>query len=515
MTMHTAEALVNAAEDGDTETLKALLAQGAPVDGRVKGHATALMRASAAGKTDAVQVLLDAGADIEAQKDDGLTALMMAAFFGHSEVVRVLLAHGADPARFDQLGSTALTWAMSRGFTDVVKILKEAGSAPPDSAEVKLPVSTRAVAEPVSLSEQSLPETASAENAVIPDLTEQPAQAPTSPGSQSSASGPEHAPDTDTFKIDELTGEETLDDETLDGETLDGDTTSHEVETLKKHIAEPAPIPWLTAKPVAASPPESRRFKVDLQQNNSVPISGGQTQTRTTGKNFSTMLGYAALALVMGFVAVALIWYVTASRDSVDATSIASPSEPAPNAPASQSNVSSTNVGNQAASAKNASNDAADEMRGNRRANEQNETRHDVGPTDGRQNILPSDESAVLKDALNEWIAATNGRDVLKQMSFYAPVLTAFYRLRNVSIRAVRAEKERLAAQPGIINIQIGQPEITFSRDGRFANMRFHKSYLIGSGSKSRRGEVVQELIWEKIGEVWKIVSERDVQVVR
>ncbi|MDT5061101.1 MAG: hypothetical protein QOH63_1560 [Acidobacteriota bacterium] len=126
----------------------------------------------------------------------------------------------------------------------------------------------------------------------------------------------------------------------------------------------------------------------------------------------------------------------------------------------------------------------------------------------------PKDARAELSKMLEEWIAATNARDVNRQMSFYAPALSVFYQKRGVSQAAVRAEKFRLFAQINSINVHTSAPEIRISDDERTATMRFHKSWNY-AGAQSSSGEVVQELGWRKTESGWKIISERDVQVIR
>ena len=120
-----------------------------------------------------------------------------------------------------------------------------------------------------------------------------------------------------------------------------------------------------------------------------------------------------------------------------------------------------------------------------------------------------------LRDALSEWIAATNDRDIERQMSFYMRELKAFYLLRNVSSNAVRAEKNRAFAAARSIDIRAAEPEIVFQNNGRDAVMRFRKVYDIQSGRASRSGEVIQELRWQQTAAGWKIFSERDVKVIR
>lgn len=120
------------------------------------------------------------------------------------------------------------------------------------------------------------------------------------------------------------------------------------------------------------------------------------------------------------------------------------------------------------------------------------------------------DTRAELRASLNEWIAATNARDVGKQMTFYAPNVEAFYLARNASRAAVREEKSRLFAQARAVDVRASEPEIRLDRDNRTAVMRFRKRYQIDE----RGGEVLQELRWRRTPSGWRIVSERDLRVI-
>ena len=126
-----------------------------------------------------------------------------------------------------------------------------------------------------------------------------------------------------------------------------------------------------------------------------------------------------------------------------------------------------------------------------------------------------NDSAEELRKTLSQWISATNGRDIEKQMSFYMSRLQAFYLTRNVSINAVRTEKNRAFAAARSINIRAAEPEIIFQNNGRQAIMRFRKVYDIQSAANSRRGEVIQELRWQQTNGGWKIFSERDIKVIR
>jgi ketosteroid isomerase-like protein len=137
-------------------------------------------------------------------------------------------------------------------------------------------------------------------------------------------------------------------------------------------------------------------------------------------------------------------------------------------------------------------------------------TNDDASPTAG------SNQTAYfLRRALEDWIAATNARDIERQMSFYPPVLRAFYLTRNAPREAVRAEKVRVFQHARTIDVRAAAPELIIQEEGRAAVMRFRKSYRIEGGGQNRSGEVVQELRWQLTPGGWKIFSERDVRVIR
>lgn len=144
-----------------------------------------------------------------------------------------------------------------------------------------------------------------------------------------------------------------------------------------------------------------------------------------------------------------------------------------------------------------------------------------VQPIDGGQKSGPRGDEAAdaaaqsLRGALDAWIAATNARDVDRQMDFYGSQVSTFYRSRNVSRRDVRAEKAQLFSRTDAVDVRAGEPAITFGRDGKTATMRFRKQYAISGGGRERRGEVVQELRWRQTPDGWKIVGERDLRVIR
>jgi hypothetical protein len=116
--------------------------------------------------------------------------------------------------------------------------------------------------------------------------------------------------------------------------------------------------------------------------------------------------------------------------------------------------------------------------------------------------------------ASRAWLEATLQGDFSSQAAFYPERMEAFYLWRNVPKPAVMAEKRKVFAEARTIDIEMESPQILLSADARAARMYFRKTYLI-EGKVSREGEVLQELRWAKETEGWKIVSERDLRVIR
>ncbi len=122
-----ATALMIAAKNGHTEIVSVLLAQGADANARASNGFTALMIAAKNGHTEIVDKLLAQGADVNARAFFGLTALRIAAQNGHTEIVDKLLAQGADVNARASFGFTALMFAVKNGHTEIVSKLLAQG----------------------------------------------------------------------------------------------------------------------------------------------------------------------------------------------------------------------------------------------------------------------------------------------------------------------------------------------------------------------------------------------------
>jgi len=122
----------NRIREGDTETLRDLIHEGADVNTPVNAHGTtALMGAASRGRVHCVRLLLEHGA--HANRTDNtheLTPLMVASHNGYSDTVGLLLQGGADvhARAVDPVGTSALLMAISQGHTDCVALLLQHGA---------------------------------------------------------------------------------------------------------------------------------------------------------------------------------------------------------------------------------------------------------------------------------------------------------------------------------------------------------------------------------------------------
>jgi ankyrin repeat protein len=128
-----------AAQKGDVELAKILVYASANLKATTRiGGYTPLLIASKNGDAPMIETLTQAGADANVTTSNGTTPLMLAAAAGKAAAVTALLAHGADVnAKESVKGETALTFAAAFGRADVIRALTAKG------ADVK--VTTKAV----------------------------------------------------------------------------------------------------------------------------------------------------------------------------------------------------------------------------------------------------------------------------------------------------------------------------------------------------------------------------------
>jgi uncharacterized protein len=124
--MHHHTALMRAALDGNTETVKELIHQGADINQRDENGRTALMFAVINTHYQTMKVLLEHGADVNAKSNQGGTALMGAASAGDLRMAQALLAKGADvDARLSDTNESAATLAAKHGHAEIARLLSQ------------------------------------------------------------------------------------------------------------------------------------------------------------------------------------------------------------------------------------------------------------------------------------------------------------------------------------------------------------------------------------------------------
>jgi uncharacterized protein len=89
---------------------------------------TPLREAARNGHTAAMAALLKAGARVDGADGDGYTPLMYAARNGCATAVHTLVAAGADIHRADKDGDTALHWASMNGRFNAARVLLVVGA---------------------------------------------------------------------------------------------------------------------------------------------------------------------------------------------------------------------------------------------------------------------------------------------------------------------------------------------------------------------------------------------------
>jgi len=122
--------LYEAAERGDTESMKKMLSSDVKID-EINEHGwTALMISVAQQHEEAANMLLQHGANPNIENAFGRNPLMYAARYANKSLVKNLLKYGADP-NLNHLGEmSALSAAAASGDEEIVKILLDADADP-------------------------------------------------------------------------------------------------------------------------------------------------------------------------------------------------------------------------------------------------------------------------------------------------------------------------------------------------------------------------------------------------
>ena len=117
--------LIQAAEKGNLDSVKQLLADGADVEVKDVAGYTALYAAVLAGHKEVVSFLLENQASPNVADVMGVTPLMHAAFKGNTEMVRLLLAAGADKTARDKMNNSVMLYGKESRVPEVEALLND------------------------------------------------------------------------------------------------------------------------------------------------------------------------------------------------------------------------------------------------------------------------------------------------------------------------------------------------------------------------------------------------------
>ncbi|XP_065170782.1 GA-binding protein subunit beta-1 isoform X2 [Atheta coriaria] len=120
--------LLQAAQDGEVEEIRRLLAKGAPFTADWLGTSP-LHLAAQNNHLEICEIFLRAGMFKDTRTKVERTPLHMAAYEGHLEIVECLLRHGADGDAKDMLQMTPLHWAAQNGHAEIAAALIRSGAS--------------------------------------------------------------------------------------------------------------------------------------------------------------------------------------------------------------------------------------------------------------------------------------------------------------------------------------------------------------------------------------------------
>ena len=116
--------LISAATNGDINSVRESIVNGADVDAKSNRGWTALHEAALYGHVDIVKVLIENGANVDVKDENGKTALHWAALYGHVNVARVLIEKGVDVDAKDKNNETAVEIAIKFGHHQIAELIE-------------------------------------------------------------------------------------------------------------------------------------------------------------------------------------------------------------------------------------------------------------------------------------------------------------------------------------------------------------------------------------------------------
>lgn len=97
-------------------------------------------------------------------------------------------------------------------------------------------------------------------------------------------------------------------------------------------------------------------------------------------------------------------------------------------------------------------------------------------------------------------------------MSNYADRLDYYYNARNVSVGAVRDDKQRAFASYDDFRVEISNLRVTPDASGEIATAVFDKEWEFEGAEIRNKGKVQSQLQLTKIDGAWRITGEKDLK---
>ena len=119
------ELLLKAAMDGEVDTIKELVKQGAKINVQDSQGRTSVMIATYQNDAATVKALIELGADVNIQDKMKNSPFLYAGAEGYLEILKLTIKAGADPAITNRFGGTALIPASEHGYIEVIEELLE------------------------------------------------------------------------------------------------------------------------------------------------------------------------------------------------------------------------------------------------------------------------------------------------------------------------------------------------------------------------------------------------------
>jgi ankyrin repeat protein len=120
--------LHKAARNGDIDTVKYLVSQGADISVKNDYGQTPLQLAVIQSEFKIVEYLVSQSAKLDSKDNDGETPLHRASDYGYTKIVKFLVSHGAHVNVLDNYGNSPLHFAVDKVWLDIIKYLVSHGA---------------------------------------------------------------------------------------------------------------------------------------------------------------------------------------------------------------------------------------------------------------------------------------------------------------------------------------------------------------------------------------------------